>query len=258
MRNKLKVISFILVLALVVPYVTLAQDTSRSTDADTSTTTDSNNSDIGTTTNDSDAAGTGDTTDRDADNTGDTTDRDDSKPSVRDRLQNATDVLRNRADEVRDRANTDERNVDKERTSEREEIRDEQRARHLLRLKNSMARHINRMQHAINRLQNIIERIEGAIRKLNEREIDTSSVDSLVSRAKSEKAEAVRLLEDVKAKHGAIADSEDTREAVKTFISSLRSLKDQLIKLHKTLQEIVPILKRLANSSTNQDGEDNN
>ena len=251
MRNKLKLTAFILVVALVVPYVTVAQDTNTSLDTDTSVTTGTDVDSSVTT--EAENSGTGST---DADSSA--ADSDSSGTSARDRLQNAADTLRQRAGQLRDdvRSNSGER-ADEERITDRVEKQNEQRVKRLAKLKNSMARHINRMQRVINRLQNIIDRIEGARDKLNDRGIDTSSVETLVSQAKAEKAEAVRLLDDAKAKHAAITDSENPRESVKAFISSLRSLKDQLIQLHKTLQSIVPILKRLANPSANTDGEDN-
>lgn len=216
MRNK-NLIALILSLALVLPYAGLAHGTEEDHDAeDNSTEVSSSVED-----ENKDAAS-------------------DDSTNRRTPLQNARDVLKDKADQLQN-----VRTNQAERKEERAERRGSHRDAQLARLKNSMAVHINRMQHAINKLQNIIDRIDGAVSKLNEQGVDTSSVDSLVTQAKDEKAEAIRLLDDAKAKHAAILESEHPREAVTEFISSLRALKSQLVKLHGTLVETVRTLKSL-------------
>ncbi|MDP4000808.1 MAG: hypothetical protein Q8P83_01040 [bacterium] len=224
--NGIKIIALILGLALILPYSSLAQDTTADSD-DTSVEVE----------------------DEADDNS------DDSTTSATP-LQKARDVLKNRANQLKDKR-TEAHDEAEDAKANQAERRGTQRDARLARLKNSMAVHINRMQNAINKLQNITERIDGAVSNLNEQGVDTSSVDSLITQSNTQKSEAVRLLDDAKAKHAAIIDSDHPKEAVKEFITSLRALKSQLVELHKTLKEIVKTLKSLNNSSTDVEGEDN-
>lgn len=155
---------------------------------------------------------------------------------------------REKATPDRTQAQEDRASQKDERAEERTEERDLRREHKLRMLRKSMAVHINRMQAAINRLQNIIDRLTGALRRINERGIETSAVAALIEEAQAQKAEAVSLLEDAKAKYAAIETSEDPKAAMAEFTASLRGVKEQLKDLHQTLIEAMRTLKGLVKS----------
>jgi uncharacterized protein YukE len=117
------------------------------------------------------------------------------------------------------------------------------RANRLMALKRLMQAQINRSEKAIGRLQGLIERIEARRDKLEEKGAVMTEIDALIVTAKTQKTAAETALAKAKTDLAALEDSETPKQAVRTFMTSMKDLKKKLIELHRSLKAIVKEMK---------------
>jgi hypothetical protein len=119
---------------------------------------------------------------------------------------------------------------------------------------------LSRAQNTIDKLQGIIDRLKAYRAKLTGSESDLAAVDALIATAESQKQTAVLDLSDVKAKALALqsalgVDSSTTTataptQQVKDLQTSVKTLKKQLISLHRTLQQIIKLMRSIEKPKT--------
>lgn len=139
-------------------------------------------------------------------------------------------------------------NLDTARQKASEKL-DQAREQRLAMLKKLMQNQLTRAQKAIERLSGIITRIEERRARLASAGSDLTLVDAAITKAKAQKTEAEQALAKVKTDMAAIesaTEMEMKKQAVQTFMNSVKNLNIEIRELHKALKDIVVEMKKVA------------
>lgn len=105
---------------------------------------------------------------------------------------------------------------------------------------------VQRTEKAIKQLSEMIGKIERAMNAQKEKGVDISSLQASVEKAKALKAEAERMLADLKSKHAAIdTESSEPKRQVQEFQTSMNAIKKKLNELHRSLMDVVKQMRVL-------------
>jgi chromosome segregation ATPase len=126
----------------------------------------------------------------------------------------------------------------------REQMMEKTREQRLMALRALMGAQIRRAENAINRLEALLAKVESRREKLTDEGANLDAVDALIDEAKEESQEAKEALDKAKADYAALDGSETPRQAVQTFMKSMKDLKTHLISLHRTLMATVKAMRQ--------------
>ncbi|MBX4187857.1 MAG: hypothetical protein KW793_01840 [Candidatus Doudnabacteria bacterium] len=115
----------------------------------------------------------------------------------------------------------------------------------LLGAQRMMQNQINRAEKAMVRLENIITRIETRRDKIEDAGVNATTIDKLITDAKTQKDEAREALDTAKEALADIETSDDPKTDIREFMVSIKALKKEMIDLHKGLKSVIKEMRRL-------------
>lgn len=119
------------------------------------------------------------------------------------------------------------------------------------RIQNLVTNTTDRLTAALNRMESIITRLDSRIEKISNEGTDTTAAKEKLAEAEATLEHARDMLSDISPIGEAVA-SEHPRDAYQEIRTELVAIREEIIKIHRLLQDIIPILKGMGNPNPRQ------
>lgn len=127
------------------------------------------------------------------------------------------------------------------------------RQRVIERIKKVFEKILNRFQAALNRLDKISEKIQSRINKLKDKGVDVANVQSMLDSCGAKRSAAEAAIADAKSEVNAIDPGSSTvKQAVKTAVSAIHSVKKAIFNYHKCLVDVTRSLKATSKEASGE------